>query len=322
MPIRRPSARAAACISRSSSYPMVSQAPFQAPRERGPVPHQAGRRAVRELAVAHEGSAGGCPSDPCRAGGRPCRGAAPSRTRRGGVPPPGRPRSGAWASRRLAPGRGSRAPGRVRRGSSRPAPARPRRSTDRRSRPPRPRRSRPAGPRIRPALVDSQLRPDHLVERLGGGHEVLAAVARPLDGLPEPASEERDQHLLAVERDLGSEAAAHVRRDYPEAMSGQVEQLRERVADDPRDLGARVQGEPAPAFVVLRKIAAVLDRGRGLPAHPEAARDPHRRPREGCLGVAARELPVDDHVAREVLVEAGASGARAASGSVAAGRGS
>ena len=87
-------------------------------------------------------------------------------------------------------------------------------------------------------------------------------------------------------------------------MARQIEHLGERIADDPGDLGARVQGEQAPSFVVLGEVAAVLDRDRGLAPHPETARDPDRGPRERRRGIPARELPVHDDVARKLLVEA------------------
>ena len=281
--------------------------PLQALRERGPVPDQPGGRPVGELVVADEVSPADVPRVHAEAAG-------------GHVE---EPLHREHRGRAADPAVGS---GRRLRGRRRPHPAavlghpvgsgeegRDLHRLDR------------GGPRIdrvgarvpddlgpegedRPVLVDPELRPDHLVERLGGGHEVLAPVAHPLDGPPEAAGEEGDEHLLAVERDLRPEAAADVRRHHPEAVAGKVERLREHVPDDPRDLGARVQGEDAPAFVVLGEIAPVLERGGGLAAHPEAARDPRRGACEGRLGVPARELAVDDDVARELLVEAGGAG--------------
>ena len=281
--------------------------PLEAPRERGAVPDQPGGRPVGELVVADEVS----PADVSRVHAEPAGGhveEALHREHRGGPadPPVGarrrlrrrrRPYPAAVFGHPVGSGEEGRDLHRLDRGRPRIDRVGARVADD-------------LGPQAedRPVFVDPELRPDHLVERLGGRHEVFAPVARPLDGAPEPAREDRDQHLLAVQGHLPPEAAAHVGRHHPEAAAGQVEHLREHIPDDPRDLGARVQGEDAPAFVVLREVAAVLDRGGGLAAHPEAARDPHRRPCDRRVGVSAHEFPVDDYVAQEVLVEARRAG--------------
>ena len=106
---------------------------------------------------------------------------------------------------------------------------------------------------------DGELDLLQLVAAVVGDLRVLAAR---LDPLHRPAELERDdlhrEDLLAVELQLGAEAAADVGRDDPDLVLRDAGRQRQQHPHDVRDLGGRPQGELA---VRHRSGAATTARG-------------------------------------------------------------
>ena len=153
-----------------------------------------------------------------------------------------------------------------------------------------------------PVRVDAEPGLQDLVEGLGGGGQILAPVAEPLD---RPAQSERDRgqaDILGIERRLGAEPAADIRRRHPDAAARQRQDLGQRVAQYARHLGGDAEVEQPRAPVVARHRAPGLQRQRRLAVHPEAPADADRRPRHRLVHRAAREAAGGDHVAAGVFV--------------------
>ena len=97
----------------------------------------------------------------------------------------------------------------------------------------------------------------------------------PAHGPRHAAREERDQHVLGIDDQLGAEAAAHVGRDHAHLVRRQVEEIGDELADLVRHLG----GGPHRELVERRRSSR-----RRAPASPSAGR---RRAR--CAATSGRD---------------------------------
>ncbi len=133
---------------------------------------------------------------------------------------------------------------------------------------------------------------------VGVGH-VLGAGLDPLHRPAELAGERAHERLLAVGVELRAEAAADVRRDHAQLVLADPEHAGEDEPGDVRDLGRRVQGDPAAARLGDR--AARLDRApRGPVVHdPVLQHDVGLR--ERGVDVAAGDRPLVGLVGSELL---------------------
>ena len=109
-----------------------------------------------------------------------------------------------------------------------------------------------------------------LLALLGRGQHVLVAILDPAHGPPEPAREERDQHVLGIDDELGAEAAAHVGRDHAHLVRRQAEQVADELADLVRHLRRRPHRELAAGWVPVGDEPARLH--RLAPAAPDRER--------------------------------------------------
>ena len=69
-----------------------------------------------------------------------------------------------------------------------------------------------------PVVVEADLHRVDLRALLRGGQHVLEPVLEPAHGPAEAQREERDQHVLGIDDQLGAEAAADVGRDHAHAV--------------------------------------------------------------------------------------------------------
>ena len=112
------------------------------------------------------------------------------------------------------------------------------------------------------ARVDRGADAVDLVARVVGGDEVLAAVLDPLHRPAEPERAERHEHILGVDLAADAEAAADMALVEVELFERQVEERREALPVDVRDLRRAVNLEDAGVGIEAGDGAARLQRRR------------------------------------------------------------
>ena len=147
-----------------------------------------------------------------------------------------------------------------------------------------------------------------LVAAVRGGLVVLAARLGPLDRAAELAGDHQRQHLLGVDVELGTEAAAHVRRDDADLVLRDAGHQGQHHAQDVRDLRGRVERELVRGRDGRDDDAAVLHRGRDQALLLEAAAHHDRVVAGvgdglGVVGSGAREVEQEALVGALVAVD-------------------
>jgi hypothetical protein len=132
------------------------------------------------------------------------------------------------------------------------------------------------------------------------GH-VVRAGRDPLDRVAELARGPRAEDLLAVDLQLGAEAAADLGGDGPHAVRAQAEQRGDDVAQEVRHLRRAPDGQAAGA--VLGEDGARLDGGARDAVVDDPALDDHVGLGEAGLEVAAAQGPLVRLVRAERLVD-------------------
>ena len=142
-----------------------------------------------------------------------------------------------------------------------------------------------------------------VLARVAGGEQVLGAVLAPAHRPPQRARQRRAGQLLAIERDLLSEAAADVGRDHRHLRLGELEPPRKLRAIRMRHLVADVHRQVLAALVPHGAAAACFDRCVGLAMLMEFSLDHDRRFGEAALRIARAEDLMRDQVRRQRLVD-------------------
>ena len=135
------------------------------------------------------------------------------------------------------------------------------------------------------------------------GEQVLAAGLDPAHRTTEQPRRRGGGQLLAIERDLLTEAAADVRGDHPDRALGNAEPRGQRRAHRMRDLGRVPERERLVAGLPARQAAARLERHVRLAALVEAHRDDPVCRAEGRRDVAVGEYALIGTVRRNRLVD-------------------
>ena len=140
-----------------------------------------------------------------------------------------------------------------------------------------------------------------LVAPVVGRRHVVRAGGDPLDRPAELARAPAGQHLLAVDLELGAEAAAHLGGHDADLLLAQAELDAEDHPRDVRDL----RGAPHRqlALAPLGDRAARLDRPARGAVVDDAPLDHDVRAGERRFGIAALERPLEHLVAAVVLVD-------------------
>ena len=155
----------------------------------------------------------------------------------------------------------------------------------------------------RAVTLGSELGVRDVVAPVVGGQHLVRARRDPLDRPVELARDEAGEHLLAVDLQLGAEAAADLWRDDADAVLADPELDREHDARDVRDLGRRVQREAVG--LPGGEHAARLDRPSGgavvddPPLHDDVGLGQAR------VDVAAADAPLEHGVRVVVVVDGG-----------------
>ena len=139
------------------------------------------------------------------------------------------------------------------------------------------------GALVRPELVveaeDEAARIDrgahlvHLIARVVGGEQMLAAVLDPLDRPAQAARGEADQHVLGIQLAANAEPAADVPLEQLQRAGRQAEHRGDRIAVVVRHLGGAVHLQTIAAGVVASDRAARLERHAAVPADRELELD-------------------------------------------------
>ena len=134
-----------------------------------------------------------------------------------------------------------------------------------------------------------------------GDLHVLRAGLDPLDRPPELARGPARDQLLAVDLELGAEAAADVGGDHANVVLGQAEQQRHEQPHEVRHLGRGPERQRTRA--VVGQHAPRLDRRAGDPVVDDLALDDHVGVGEPRLDVASGQRPLVHLVGAECLVD-------------------
>ena len=152
----------------------------------------------------------------------------------------------------------------------------------------------------RPVALGAQLGVGDVVAPVVRRGHVLGARGDPLDRPVQLARRVAGEDLLAVDLQLGPEAAAHLRRDHADAVLADAELDRQHDARDVRDLRRGVQREAIglpggehPARLDRRARRAVVD---DPPLHD------HVGVRQARVDVAAADAPLEHAVGVVVVV--------------------
>ena len=153
-----------------------------------------------------------------------------------------------------------------------------------------------------PRVVEAHRHVVLLLALLGRGQHVLEPVLEPAHGPPEPPREERDEHVLGIDDELGAEASADVGRDHAHLMRRQVEEIADELPDLVRHLGGGPHREQAEGRVPVRDEPARLHGLAAAPPDAELDLDDARRGAQRGLDVSARETHPPGQIVRHVVV--------------------
>ncbi len=155
--------------------------------------------------------------------------------------------------------------------------------------------------------VEGHLGVGHVIAAVGVGEAGLGAGGRPLDRPLEAHRAPGGDRLVGVVVDLAAEAAAHLGRDHPDLVLGQVD--RGQRHQQPVDVGVlrgHPQGERAATRVEIGQRGPRLDGGGQDAVIAQVDRHPLGGGVEGGVGLLlVAERPVEGHVAGGVLVDLG-----------------
>ena len=156
--------------------------------------------------------------------------------------------------------------------------------------------------------VERELDLGHVVAAVRVGHEALRPLSQPAYRPLQLARRPADDRVLRIGRDLGSEAAADIRRDHPELVLRLVEhEGAEQQAHRMRGLGGAVEGELLLALVVLGHRRARLHRMRDDALVDELQPRGVRRRLESGVNRLRRflagEIPVEAEIVGRLLVD-------------------
>ena len=143
------------------------------------------------------------------------------------------------------------------------------------------------------------------------GQQVFVAVLDPAHRLIELQRQCREDDLFRIQPRLGSEAAADIGRDHPDAALLDPEQLAERDAHRVRRLGRCIDHDLVQPVVAIRQHAAALHRRTRLAVHAVFAGDRDLGGARGGVDVAADDRPFLEQVVAEVVVHRRGTAARA-----------
>ena len=159
--------------------------------------------------------------------------------------------------------------------------------------------------------VDRDLEVPELVALLLGRDEVFAAVLDPLHRLAEPHRARGDERVFRIERALGAEAAAHVRRDHADLVLGEIEHVHEDALDAMRRLRGDVERVAAGIEIGHRNAPARLHREAAAAVRVERGLNRARGLRKSLVHVADHERHARDEIARRCRDALSARRARA-----------
>ena len=128
---------------------------------------------------------------------------------------------------------------------------------------------------MKPRAIDRGAHLVHLIARVVGGEQMLAAVLDPLDRPAQAARGEADENVLGIQLAPNAEPAADVPLEQLQRAGRQPEHRGDRIAVVVRHLGGAVQLQTITAGVVASDRAARLERHAGVPADRELELD-HR----------------------------------------------
>ncbi len=160
-----------------------------------------------------------------------------------------------------------------------------------------------------------------MIAGMGGGQQMFVAVLDPAHRVVELQRQRREDDLFRIQPRLGTEAAADVGCDHPDAALLETQDIAERDTHRVRRLGRGVDHDLVEPVVATGEHAAALHRCAGLPVHAVFAAD---RDRGGtCRGVdvTARDGPLLEQVVAEVVMHQGRLPPRAAGASTTASSG-
>ena len=135
------------------------------------------------------------------------------------------------------------------------------------------------------ARIDRSAHLVHLIARVVGRDQMLAAVLDPFDRPAQAARGETDQHVLGIELAADAETAADVPLEQLQPAGGQIEHRGDGIAVVMRHLGGAVHLQTITAGVVASDRAARLERHAAVPADRELELD-HR------VGLAERLIEI------------------------------
>jgi hypothetical protein len=153
--------------------------------------------------------------------------------------------------------------------------------------------------------VEGQLAAQHVIARLVIGQERLRALGRPLDGSPQPPGGNQEQRVLRVHAPAGPEATAGVGHDDAQPLGPDPHHVDENGAHAVGRLASHPERPAGCARVVLRDGGARLHEHRGDPVVDDLHARDVRGAGERRLDVAGVALPLERHVARPIVPDAG-----------------
>ena len=127
---------------------------------------------------------------------------------------------------------------------------------------------------------------------------MLAAVLDPFDRAAEQAGGERHHDLLGIDQIFCAEAATDIRRDDPQLLVVEAEQLHQRHADLMRALGRGPHRGPPLPRIVAGKHATAFHRMGAAAVLEQRQREPVGSGRERTLAVAVGNRVFRQDVAR------------------------
>ena len=141
-----------------------------------------------------------------------------------------------------------------------------------------------------------------LVARMGGAHQMFAALLDPAHRATEPMSEKRDQQILGIDVALAAEAAADIERDAAHPRLRQAEQRGGLAPYPMHDLGRGPDRRGVGARIVGADDAAAFHRHRGVAVVIEAPLQAMRRARHRAIGIATADRKFSDQIGLQAVV--------------------